>query len=106
MSGQNPGISAVLSFLFSGLGQIYNGQIKKGILLMFFSSLGILILLIGFIFMGHWAFYYFKTGNFLNIKELILGIILFFLGLLFICIIGIYSIFDAYKTAKGGDDLK
>jgi len=28
---KNPGIAAVLSFLFTGLGQIYNGQIGKGI---------------------------------------------------------------------------
>jgi TM2 domain-containing membrane protein YozV/RNA polymerase subunit RPABC4/transcription elongation factor Spt4 len=29
---KNPGIAAVLSFLFTGLGQIYNGQIGKGIM--------------------------------------------------------------------------
>lgn len=28
---KNPGIAAVLSFLITGLGQIYNGQIGKGI---------------------------------------------------------------------------
>jgi len=28
---KNPGVAAVLSFFFSGLGQIYNGQILKGI---------------------------------------------------------------------------
>jgi hypothetical protein len=38
----------------------------------------------------------------LNIRELILGLILFSLGLIFICIIGIYSIVDAYKRAKTG----
>ena len=30
----SPGIAAVLSFLWIGLGQIYNGQIGKGFLLM------------------------------------------------------------------------
>lgn len=29
---KNEGIAAVLSFIFIGLGQIYNGQIAKGIL--------------------------------------------------------------------------
>lgn len=29
---KNPGLAAVLSFFFMGLGQIYNGQIGKGIL--------------------------------------------------------------------------
>ncbi len=48
---KNPGIAAVLSFLFTGLGQIYNGQIAKGIV---FVILGIVflatvIVLIGFI---------------------------------------------------------
>ena len=27
----NPGMTAVLSFFFSGLGQIYNGEIRKGL---------------------------------------------------------------------------
>jgi TM2 domain-containing membrane protein YozV len=48
---KNPGLAAVLSFFFTGLGQIYNGQIGKGIL---FLVLGIvflitIIVLIGFI---------------------------------------------------------
>ncbi len=30
---KNPGLAAVLSFLIVGLGQIYNGQIGKGLLL-------------------------------------------------------------------------
>jgi TM2 domain-containing membrane protein YozV len=48
---KNPGIAAVLSFLFTGLGQIYNGQLAKGFA---FIVLGVIflvtiILLIGFI---------------------------------------------------------
>lgn len=31
---KNPGLAAVLSFFFAGLGQIYNGQIGKGFGLM------------------------------------------------------------------------
>jgi len=97
----NPGIAAVLSFIFNGLGQLYNGQIKKGLWLMFLSSLSMLVLIVGAILIGHWLLSCFKLGICLiNIKELILGVVLFFLGLIFICIIGIYSIFDAYKTAK------
>ena len=30
-SYKNPGLAAVLSFFYMGLGQIYNGQIAKGI---------------------------------------------------------------------------
>ena len=48
---KSPGLAAVLSFLFTGLGQIYNGQIGKGIA---FVVIGIILLftiiiLIGFI---------------------------------------------------------
>jgi len=48
---KSPGLAAVLSFLFTGLGQIYNGQIGKGIS---FLVLGIILaftvlILIGFI---------------------------------------------------------
>jgi TM2 domain-containing membrane protein YozV len=48
---KNPGLAAVLSFFWMGLGQIYNGQIAKGVLFMIaygFSWL-LMFLLIGFI---------------------------------------------------------
>lgn len=32
---KSPGLAAFLSFIFVGLGQLYNGQIGKGILVMF-----------------------------------------------------------------------
>jgi TM2 domain-containing membrane protein YozV len=46
---KNPGIAAVLSFLFTGLGQIYNGQIGKGIafIVVGFVCLALVIVLIG-----------------------------------------------------------
>jgi TM2 domain-containing membrane protein YozV/ribosomal protein L40E len=46
---KSSGIAAVLSFFFPGLGQIYNGQIGKGILFIILS--GILILLM-FVLIG------------------------------------------------------
>ncbi|MCI0453925.1 MAG: hypothetical protein L0Y68_02880 [Candidatus Dadabacteria bacterium] len=48
---KNPGIAAVLSFFFTGLGQIYNGQIGKGILFIIFQIISILLMFsgIGFI---------------------------------------------------------
>jgi len=48
---KNEGIAAVLSFFFVGLGQIYNGQIGKGILFIIFGviSLFTIIFLIGLI---------------------------------------------------------
>lgn len=48
---KNPGLAAVLSFFFMGLGQIYNGQISKGIFFIIIYSLSFVLmaLLIGFI---------------------------------------------------------
>lgn len=48
---KSSGIAAVLSFLFTGLGQIYNGQIGKGIAFMIigFILAGTILILIGFI---------------------------------------------------------
>lgn len=48
---KNPGTAAILSFLWTGAGQIYNGQIGKGIALMVlqvFNALSMAVL-IGFI---------------------------------------------------------
>lgn len=36
---KNPGLAAVLSFFFMGLGQIYNGQIAKGVAFVIFYSI-------------------------------------------------------------------
>lgn len=49
---KNPGIAAVLCFFYTGLGQIYNGQILKGLVLLgvrLFSDLILCALLIGFV---------------------------------------------------------
>jgi TM2 domain-containing membrane protein YozV len=48
---KNPGVAAVLSFFFVGLGQIYNGEIGKGLVFMFcgFVSGLMMFILIGFV---------------------------------------------------------
>ncbi len=48
---KNPAIAAVLSFLYAGLGQIYNGEIAKGIMFIIFYSISIFLMfiIIGFI---------------------------------------------------------
>jgi len=50
---KNPGIAAVLSFLFVGLGQIYNGQIGKGVL---FIILGVVCVALMFVLIGFIAY--------------------------------------------------
>ncbi len=51
IGAKNPGTAAVLSFFWTGLGQIYNGEISKGILLMIVQAVNVLLMLviIGFI---------------------------------------------------------
>jgi len=48
---KQPGIAAVLSFFYMGLGQIYNGQISKGIffIIAYAVSWILMIAVIGFI---------------------------------------------------------
>lgn len=92
----HPGVAAVLSFVFSGLGQIYNGQIKRGLLLIALSSLGIVSIIIGAVIIIYWIKLQF--GNIT--QNLIMGVALFLSGLILVVVLGIYSIFDAYKVAK------
>lgn len=48
---KNPGVAAVLSFFITGLGQIYNGQIAKGVLFIIIQAINVLLMyvVIGFI---------------------------------------------------------
>jgi TM2 domain-containing membrane protein YozV len=47
---KNPGLAAVLSFFICGLGQIYNGQIMKGIIVIVCYAIawGLTFIVIGF----------------------------------------------------------
>ncbi len=94
-SRTNPGVAAVLSFIFNGLGQLYNGEILKGLLIIFISSITMLVLIIGSVLIGLWL-----LGKVIFIEVLILGFTLFFIGLISICVLGIYSILDAYRNAS------
>lgn len=91
---RDPGLATVLSFIFNGLGQLYNGEILKGLVIIFLSAVSLLIFILGSVLIGFWL-----SGRVIFDQELLLGLILFFTGLVFICILGIYSILDAHKTA-------
>lgn len=43
---KDPGVAAILSFFYSGLGQIYNGEIAKGIGFMVVQFLNILLMFV------------------------------------------------------------
>ena len=91
----NPGLAAVFSFIFSGLGQIYNGQILKGLCIMSFSAVGIILVVIGFVLIS-----FCLMSSFFGTKDLFSGGLLFIAGFLLITVLGIYNIYDAYNTAK------
>lgn len=90
-----PGIAAVLSFIFNGLGQLYNGQILKGLCIIFLSSVSMLVLIFGSILIGFWL-----LGKIITTPALIWGVALFLGGIISVCILGIYSILDAYLVAS------
>lgn len=91
---RNPGLAAVFSFIFSGLGQIYNGQIFKGLFIVSLLVLSMLVLIIGAIFIGLAL-----NDKIMFSAQMISGIALFLGGSIFICIISIYSILDAWRVA-------
>lgn len=92
---KNPGLAAVLSFVFNGLGQLYNGEIAKGLWIIFFSAVNLLVFILGSVLIGFWL-----LRKFLFPGQIFLGLLLFLAGLAFICLLGIYSILDAYRVAS------
>lgn len=78
---KNPGIAAVLSFFITGLGQIYNGQIGKGILLIFIQVINLFFL------------------TFILMVMFIPPI-----GFITFPVVWIWGMYDAYKTAEKIND--
>ena len=72
---KNEGLAAVLSFFVPGLGQMYNGDIGKGLVLI---VIGITNLFLTVVTLGIWAL----------------------VGIPIAIIIVVYAIYDAYTTAK------
>ena len=91
----NPGLSAVLSFLFSGLGQIYNGEISKGLYIMLGSACGMVLIIIATVQLVICI----VNQNF-NITAIFLNLIILLFGIIVIAFIGIYNLYDAYNSAK------
>ena len=77
---KNPIIAVIASFIFPGLGQIYNGETRKGV--------GYII--IGVIFVSIWVF--------LIHDRHIIGPIL--VSSVSIILLWLSNMYDAYKTAK------
>ena len=77
---RNPGVAAVLSFFFTGLGQIYNGEIKKGIFLMSISTVSIASIIIGAVLIVNWLMSNFAYPIFM----LVFGCVLVLVGIIII----------------------
>lgn len=91
------GKAAILSFLFCGLGQLYNGHIVKGLTIIFFTCLSLMANVFGAVLL----YMYFKSQ--LPFSILWSGIGVLIVGLLSIALIGVYSIVDAHKHGKKHD---
>lgn len=81
MSNKEPWLAVNLSKIFPGLGQIYSGDKRKGYIIIFLNLFLPII--------GAWLILSIP-GN------ILLGVILF----LFVFILAIWSLFDAYHSAK------
>lgn len=44
---KNPSVAIILSFLYTGLGQIYNGEIGKGVLFIILYGISIALIFVG-----------------------------------------------------------
>ncbi len=72
---KQPGIAAVLSFFWTGVGQIYNGQILKGILLIILQGINGLLMFVGIGFITYpivwiWGMFdAYKTAERMNYNQ-------------------------------------
>lgn len=68
---KSPGLAAVLSFLFAGSGQVYNGQLGKGILLLLGEFIGAFIFFIPGLIVWIYAIYdAYTTAKKMNTGEI------------------------------------
>ena len=87
---KNAGLAAVLSAVVPGLGQIYNGQLGKGILIIL--SWGVVVSVGAFIVLG--------LATLLMFSHLLLGILVYLVFFAACIVWWVWGIRDAYRTAK------
>ena len=91
----HPGVAAVLSFIVNGLGHLYIGEIKKGLFIISLSAAGMFVVILSALIIG---FNLYK--GMISSVSFFAAIAAFFIGILLLAIVGIYSILDAYKKAS------
>jgi TM2 domain-containing membrane protein YozV len=89
---KSPGIAALLSFVFTGLGQVYNGDFKRGVLFLIGTLVGTLFFIVpGIIVWGYQIYDAYSTAKKMsageiqfkeaNTTEMILYIVLIFVAI-------------------------
>ncbi|MEI8348809.1 MAG: hypothetical protein WCI77_01520 [Candidatus Omnitrophota bacterium] len=94
-------VAPFLSFVLNGVGQIYNGEIKKGILFFFISLFFSVMLVAGIIFLCKAALSSYAGKA--QFSHMAWGVMLVTVAGLLLCLNGLWSIVDAYKVAKRND---
>jgi hypothetical protein len=93
-----PGTAAFLSFLLSGVGQIYNGQIRKGTVYILLAFAGMVGLVIGILLIYKGLLARAAGGD--HFIPLSRGVILSAVCGFLLCANGLLSILDAYRVAR------
>lgn len=91
-------VAPFLSFLLNGLGQIYNGEVKKGVIFIVVSLVFMVMLVVGMVFIFQ-CFIKSVQGSF-NISQLIQATIIITVSGFILCLNSLLSIMDAYQVAK------
>jgi TM2 domain-containing membrane protein YozV len=86
---KNPLVSAIVSLIIPGVGQMLNGQMKKGIILL----IGSLVLWGIIIFIN-------TMGAFILTAFTVVGGLCCCFGYLIPLVVNLYAAYDAYKTAN------
>jgi TM2 domain-containing membrane protein YozV len=86
---KNPIVSAVVSLIIPGLGQIINGQMKKG-----------LILLVGWIVLWIVLFIVSTVGSIILTAVTVIGGLCCCFGYILPLVVNLFAAYDAFKVAK------
>lgn len=97
-----PFVAAFLSFLLNGLGQIYNGQIKKAVIFIFISLVFIVSLVIGLLLVFK-SFLLMATPSY-SFGYLAKGVVTITISGFILCLNALVSIIDAYMYARSHAD--
>jgi TM2 domain-containing membrane protein YozV len=89
-SPKSPILSAIVSFLIPGLGQIINGQLKKGLILLVGYIVFWIVVVVG----------YFLLGTILAVFTAGIGLCCCMPVLFVPVLVNLYAAYDAYKTAN------